>query len=238
MTLAIVALTVGLLVAVMLDARRADRRKQQGLEAMMAGLVTEKGRGTLDEIALIVGQNKHVLGRYHTRSREFRDAGSYAEAARWMQYGCEAIEKLAPDFQSALRSLRRLARSAAVIVALPPVRAYAYRAWELRGLAGLGGVLHTVLVTGQERMRLRLRVLTYAFGLALRWLRRSGDRVAARPETTAEWKRIDDLVFDLAVTGDEALLSAERIVQAVDAVKLGKEGRGGEQSTPGSVGFP
>lgn len=236
-SLALAVFTIGLLVVVMWDARRRDHRKQAELEHVMAGLITAKGRGTLDEIALIVDQNKHVLGRYHTRSREFREAGSYAEAVVWMRYGCEAIEKLAPDFVSALRSLRRLSRAASVIVALPPLRVYAYRSWKLRGVVGLGGVLHHLLATGQEQMRLRLRVLGYAFGLGLRWLRRSTDEVASRPVAGVEWRKIDALVFDLAVTGDETLLSAQRIVQALDAREIGKNGD--ERPTPAreSVGF-
>jgi hypothetical protein len=220
--LALACLAVALFVLMSLDARRSDERKQHALEQMMQGLVSEKGQATLDEIALLVDHNRHVLGRYHARSRDLRAAGSYEEAARWTKDGCEAIEEGAPDFLTVLETLRRLARSVSVIVALPPLRPYAFRAWELRGLVGLGRLVHHVLMTGQERIRLRLRILAYAFGMALRWLRRSTDRVVARPEAAAEWKRVDDLVGDLDTTGEETLLTTERIVQALDAVELKK----------------
>jgi hypothetical protein len=234
-TLLIVAVSVALLLVVAFDARRADSRRQQQLEQAMVGLITERGRNTLDEIGQIVAENKHVLGRYHGRSREFREAGSLAEATTWMRNGCQAIEELAPDFVSAVGALRRLARTTSVIVALPPFKAYAFRAWELRGVAGLCGVAHHVLVTGQERIRLRLRFLAYAFSMALRWLRRSTDRVVLHPEAQADWRRIDALVSDLATTGDETLVTARRIVQALDAIEIRQRG---DQAAPapGSVG--
>jgi hypothetical protein len=215
--------------------RRRDERKQRAAEQMMHGLVTERGRATLDEIALIVDQNNHVLGRYHTRSREFREAGAYDGAVKWIRWGCEASEKLAPDLVSALQTMRKLARTVSVIVSLPPLRPYAFRAWQTRGLLGLGAVLHYLLITGQERIRLRLLLLVRVFGMTLRWLRRSTERVTARPEDAAEWRRIDDLVSDVATANDEAQLTVQRVVQALDAGELKKQ-PGGQPTQ--SVGLP
>jgi hypothetical protein len=235
--LLLVLAAAALLVGVSALARRADARRQRELGQEMDGLVTERGRATLDEIALFIDQNKHVLGRYHTRSREFREAGAYEDAVKWMGWGCEAIEKLAPDLVSALTTMRKLARTVSVIVSLPPLRPYAFRAWQTRGLIGLGAVLHHLLITGQERIRLRLRLLIRVFGMTLRWLRRSTDRVTARPQDAAEWQRIDDLVSDVATANDEAQLTVQRVVQALDAGEFKKQP--GQQSRPTqSVGLP
>lgn len=227
-----------LLALLAVDVRRKDRRQQQDLERNMAGILSASGRGTLDQIGMLVAENKHVLGRYHERSREFRSSGSMAEAVEWMRYGCDAIEQLAPDFLTAVTSLRRLARGVSAIVALPPLKPYAFRAWELRGLAVLGSVCHALLLTGKERIRLRLGILAHAFGMALRWLRRSTDRVSAHPERAAEWQRIDALVHDLAITGDAAVLTAERIVQALDHAEFKKRHPAPPIATAGSVGSP
>jgi hypothetical protein len=231
-------MAVALLLALALDVRRRDRRHQQDLERNMVGILTSTGRATLDEIGMLVAENKHVLVRYHERSRGVREAGSLPEVVEWIRYGCEAIERLAPDFVTALNRLRRLARGVSVIVDLPPLGPYTFRAWELRGLAGIGGVLHRLLVTGQERMRLRLAILAHAFGMSLRWLRRSTDRVTAEPERGAEWQRIDALVHDVIAAGDETELAAQRIVQALDAAKLKERAEREPAPSTGSVGSP
>ncbi len=235
-TLLIVAVSIVLLLVAAADARRSERQRQQRLEHDMVGLVTDRGRNTLAEIGQVVAENKHVLGRYHARSRDFREAGALNDATLWMRNGCEAIEKLAPDFIAALATLRRLARTASIVVPLPPVRAYAFRAWKLRGVAGLAAVAHHLLVTGKDRIRLRVGVLTYIFGMALRWLRRSTDRVTANPEARAEWRRIDGLVADLAATGDETLATAQRIVQALDASQYTGSDRQAPAPATGTVG--
>ncbi len=200
--------------------KRADRRRQEALDQSFDGVLTTRGRSTLDEISMIVSDNNFVIERYHARTREYRDAGSYAEAVVSLQHGCEAIEKLAPDLYGALRTLNGLARSLSVIVALPPLRPYAFRAWELRGVVGLSGVLHNLLISGRERIMLRMRVLIYAMRLSVRWFRRSTDRLVVNPSAQAEWRRIDDLVADLATAGVESEKTAVQIVRALDAVEI------------------
>jgi hypothetical protein len=233
-----VVAAIALLFALVLDVRRRDRRHQQDLERNMVGILTASGKATLDEIGMLVAENKHVLGRYHERSRGFREAGSLPDAVEWMRYGCEAIEQLAPDFVTALKTLRRLARGVSVIVDLPPLGPYTFRAWELRGLAGLGGVLHRLLVTGQERLRLRLMILAHAFRMSVRWLRHSADRVSERPERRAEWQRIDALVHDIIAAGDETALAAQRVVQALDAARIKERAEREPAPSTGSVGSP
>lgn len=210
--------TVGVFVASWVR-RRHDRRGQAHLAATFDDVLTQRGQATLDEIAMIVSDNNFVLERYHARTREYRDAGAFKDATASLQHGCEAIERLAPDLIGALRTLNGLARSLSVIVALPPLRPYAFRAWELRGLAGLAGVLHNLLITGREKIMLRMRVLIYAMQLSVRWFRRSTNRLLANPEAAAEWKRIDDLVADLATAGTESEATAMQIVRALDAVE-------------------
>ncbi len=198
----------------------ADLQRQRLVQQTMDGVITRRGQNTVDEIALLANEQRYVLTRYRDKARALTDAGQFAEGAARMAVGCRAVEEMAPDFLSALRALRRLARAVGVIVAVDPVDARAFQAWELRGLTGVGAFLHYLLLTGRRRMLLRLHIVFTAFRLALRWLRGSVDHAARCPR---EWRRIDALVADLGTAGDEAVVAARHIVQALDAVELDPE---------------
>jgi len=217
MSLTIASVAGALLLLALFAVHFYDLRKQQQVERMMDGILTRCGRATLDELTLLAAENRHVLERHHTQAQACRQAGNYEEAAERMALGCNAIERLAPDFVTALRSLRHLARSVSVIVGLPPIPAGAFRSTPSRGLATLASAGHHFLVTGQERIRLRLLVVWHVFRMSLRWLRRSTERVA---EDHDQWQQIDALVHDIGSAGDETLKTAQRIVQALDALEL------------------
>lgn len=214
MTLNLFALLAALAVLVGMFWKLEDQRRQDEAERLVDRLLSPRAQSTLDEITQMVSENKHVLGRHHAAAQERRRAGESAEAVERMRLGCQAIETMAPDFVRALQALRRLARTASVIVPLPPVRVGAFRAWELRGLAGLGAFGHDLLVTGGQQMRLHVVVIQSAVRLGVRALRRSTERL---PRREREWQRIDALVADLALSGDEGVATARRILAAVDA---------------------
>lgn len=215
MSFGALAFALALLGFIVIAVRFRDARNQELVEDAMEAVFGEDGQATFDEIALIVRENKHVLATYHDEARELSRTGRAQQAAEWMAHGCEAIEELAPDYFKALQVLTRLTRALSAVIPLAPVRVYAFDAWRLRGLAGGALVLHHVLVTGRERMLLRLRLLGTAFRWALRWLRRSTERLPARP---AEWQAIDALVHDLNAMGDETVVTAERVLRTLDAL--------------------
>lgn len=213
-------MTFGLLMLVVVLAilaggfwKHEDLRRQHEAEDMVDRLLSPRAQSMLDELTQIVSENKHVLGRHHAAVQTHRQAGEIEAAVQRLRLGCMAIETLAPDFVRAIRSLRHLARTAAVVVPLPPVRAAAFRAWELRGLAGLGALAHDLLVTGGQQMRLRLVVIQSAFRVAVRALRRSSERL---PRAEREWTRVEALVADLELCGDEGLATARRILAALE----------------------
>ena len=210
LTLALVLLAVLIAVACFRDWQR-----QGLLEESMDDVLGSEQQAALDEILLIVQENQQALDACHDQAREIRGEGRAREAAEWMAHGCEAIEQLAPSFQAALRTLRRLARALSAITPLAPLGAYTFGIWRLRGLAAAGLVVHHLLLTGRERMLWRLRLLGAAFRLAVRWLRRSVDRL---PVHDTEWQRIEALVRDLHTVGDEAVVTARRILLTLDAL--------------------
>ncbi len=198
-----------------------DTRRQDTVRRTMDGLLTGRGRATLDELALTIRENRNFMGACFSVARRDRDAGRYQEAVRRLGAGCDIIEELAPDFLEALAALRRLARAVIVIASPPPLPPRSFRTRRLVGLATAAVVVHQFLLTGRQKVLLRLRVITATFRLAVRWLRPATRRAAVRPEHLAAWQQVDALEADLATAGDEALVTARQIVQALDAVSLG-----------------
>ncbi len=198
-----------------------DLARQDAVQRAMDGVLTRRGRDTLDELSLLVREHRDVLSAYHGRVRRLRDEGRHREAVERMTVGCRALEELTPAYLSALQSLRLLARSVSVIVSLGPISPGSFATPALAGLTRAAALLHDLLLTGKQRMLLRLRVAGATFRLALRWLRRSTEWLAPRPTHVAGWVCVDNLVADLGSAGDAALVTAHQIVQALDAVDLG-----------------
>jgi hypothetical protein len=198
-----------------------DLQRQESVRRLMDGLITRRGRDTLDELELVVRENRHALESSWSRAGREREAGRAERAALRLRRGCEAIEELAPDFLSGVRALRRLARTVSVIVATEPVAVHAFETSRLRGLAALGRVVHEFLLTGRQKVRLRLLVCASAFRIALRQLGRVTVGVTAQPGDERRWTHAGRLVADLGRAGDQAVVAARAIVQALDAVELG-----------------
>ena len=139
-----VLLVLGLVMVALFGLTHAlDQRRQDTLRRRMDGIFTRRGHDTLDEIELIVRENKHVLESYHGRAERSRAQGRQVEAAERMARGCRAIESLAPDFLSALAAFRCLARTVSAIASVEPMSRRRFQRPESRSLAGLGEIVHT-----------------------------------------------------------------------------------------------
>ncbi len=225
MTIETFALLAILLLVFVCVVSIVDRQRQADLQRAMDGLLTRRGQAVVDDLAETVDDNKYLLGRYLGMAQALRHDGQHREAAARMTVGCAAIEGLAPDFLTAVRSLRQLTRAVSVIVSPEPISVRAFRAYELRSVAGVGHVLHHLLLTGRQQVALRLHLVGSLFRLALRFLRRATTRVTRRPEHAPAWMRVSALVADLGAAGDEAVIAARQLVQALDAVELGLDAR-------------
>lgn len=217
-----VLLVLGIVMVALFGLTHAlDQSRQQSVRRRMDGVLTRRGQNALDELGLIVRENQLVLRSYHGGAQRFRARGQHVDAAERMALGCRAIEALAPDFVTALAALRCLARTVSAIVSVEPVRHRSLRRTELRSLAALGEMLHELALSGRQQILLRLHVVGAVFRVALHQLTRSGGHVVAQPEDARAWARVEALVADLGTAGDEAVVAARQIVQALDAVELG-----------------
>lgn len=209
-----------IVLAVVVATQVVDLRRQGEVHALMDGILTHRGQATVDQIALIVRENKHYLGRHVTAAQRLREEGRVAEAADRLRLGTADIQALAPGFLQALRTLRLLAGCVSAIVPIDPVSPAAFRTRSLQGLAAVGSILHYLFLTGRQRVLLRMRVVAGSFRLALRGLQATAARIAHR-DSDRQWRRADAFVEDIGTTGDEALLTTRQIAEALDAVEFG-----------------
>ena len=213
-------LLVAVVIAFVTLSQIVDLRRQTQVRLLMNGVLTHRGQATLDAVALLVRENQHYLGRHVAAAHRLREAGRLDAAADQLRQGSAVIRQLAPEFLDALRTLRRLARCTSAIVVVAPIRAGAFRTPSLKGLAGLGSLLHYLLLTGRQRIVLRLATAAGAFRLAVHWLHTTVAR-RARLDHDRRWRRVRALVADIDTSGDEALVATRQIAEALDAVEFG-----------------
>ncbi len=199
----LVPLAFALLVLLLLVARVSDRVRSRALEETWSRVLSPAGHEALDYMVLAVREHRvgvDVLSRAARARDETR-----------LRRAVFVVEGFAPGLEEGLSAVHSMARAVSAIVPLPPVGPLLWRAWRLRSLSSGALVVHVILVAAAERVRLRVWLLGRALGYCLRSLRRSS-------AGCTEWKRVEVALHDLSVVGDQAELTYERIVRALDAV--------------------
>jgi hypothetical protein len=89
---------------------------------------------------------------------------------------------------------------------------------ELASLAYLNGLVHQFLVSTAERFRLRVYVLGQSFGLAMRALLRSTQRIAHdEPEAEREWDQVDAVRQDFDTLTRDSLATLRVLLTSLAA---------------------
>lgn len=208
MAVGLIAITGALsLVLLLAVARRHQNLHRAELEAQLTAVLSGDAREVLAFLMLPV-EGSRVAAAV---CQEAAGQGS----VRQLRAAVRLVRLHAPALREGLSALATLSRTVAAVVDLPPVSPAAWNAWRLRGLAGLGALLHQVLVAGAERMRLRLWILGEATRLSLRWLRLGAAR--ARRDAGA-WHDVSRAAEDLDAAAVELEATYERLVRSLDLV--------------------
>lgn len=177
-------------------------------------------------VVLLEPEALEWLGELRREIEEDRSVAEvHAELAReqWRLSRDEALSNLEalarhfertvqPNLGALLHELRVAARTVKIVAPPRPLGVAAYRLWRLRGWSGLGLLAHWLLVTGWQRVRVRV------------WFLARGLKVVARAVTGASllavrrgrWSMtIDAAVADFGTWGGEAVTTAESILDAV-----------------------
>jgi hypothetical protein len=147
-------------------------------------------------------------------------AKTRAEALVLLSASCEFLASLTPSRVDLLRKLTLLSRAASAIAPMPAVKPGRFKLPEVRGIVGLGAVLHYLFVTTSERFQLRLFVLKQGFAAVLRALFRSQRQIEHASSAQLAWLRILAAREDFKALDQEALESWRVLMLAIGELRI------------------
>jgi hypothetical protein len=157
------------------------------------------------------------VGAMRARSRS-----DITQAVRLLELACRVIEEATPSRLHRLRVMSRLMRMTMAILPLEAVPPSAFQLRPMVAVAGLGEILHMLLVAPAERFAMRLRILAVGFKLTVRVLRRSTNVASGRPQTQAAWDTCRRALTDWSTLDQEHLRSV-KVLTAALAVELERD---------------
>lgn len=192
-------------------------------EAVTRGLWEEALSGecaSLDAVRAQILQEREMADVSYRAADLARASNDPDEAARLLRVGARVVESCADTLPQLLRSMSTLARQAAAIAPVDPLRAERFKLTRLRGLARAQAVVHAFLVTSRERLAFRLRVLRFAVPAATRWLVAAHYRTAAAPTSPKEWLQLSDVRGDMGALTQESLETLRVVLRSLAGSRL------------------
>jgi hypothetical protein len=141
-----------------------------------------------------------LVDHAYSSSEQARHESNPQEAIRMLELAFSHVARAVPNRILRLKALGVCCRVAAGIQEVPPLKPAGFRLAQLKTVVGLAGVAHHFLVSGYERLLLRLGLLRFGFRLVLRVMERAKTGASAAPEAALPWRS-----FDAARTDFKAL---------------------------------
>ena len=199
----------------------ARRRSERTVAEDWDVLLTPKGQEVYGSIQERVNGELRTLHGTLNQAFVTHELGSVEEAIELVQLGYRVIERFSPNMMKLLATMATFSRMVSAMVPVQPLKPADFQLRQLVSLVYLGRVLHRVLVTAGERFRLKLYILGQGFGVAMRYLVRSMDKIVHQEsDADAEWRTVSAIQEDLQTLTQESLKSFRSLV-----VSLAAEGR-------------
>jgi hypothetical protein len=177
---------------------------------------------------VLEGHHEHTISTYqdkasgewkamssaYRRAAIARASGSHEEAVRLLDVGLKLAERFAEDWISVLRMVGLLSRMADAVTPISPLPVWAFRLPALRGLALFNAMLHHVVVTTGERLRLRCYVLRGCWRVARGSVRKSTARIRNGQDA---WRRLMMARDDIATSTEETIRSFHAVLLSLSA---------------------
>jgi len=173
------------------------------------GVLSPEAARIVAQVEANAEMDQHMTTDAWAHALAAQEREEWQEAVRQLELAYWVIEDCTPGRIERLRSMSAVCRQVAAVLPLPPVRPSSYRLASVRSLAGLGALLHAVLVTPAERLGMRARVLVATFRLLVWTMRRAKALAAQRPQPGTAWARFDAALADWK-TADRAHLESYR----------------------------
>ena len=159
------------------------------------------GRRLLEELRLQHRLDAAVADDVRERVSVARRREDYTQAMHLVELGTQLLVEATPNRLSRLRGMAVCARMASAMIPVEPLHFRRFELRELATIAGLGSVLHNVLLTTTERFVLKLQILGLGFKLVTRALGHTADAARVVPvqqeaydkfeRATADWTTLD-----------------------------------------------
>lgn len=206
-----VAFLVGAPFVCFLMARRKAPADAEEWNRMLAN----DSRRLLGALELQVRTDQAMAEDALRRAIRARDSRAFEQAIRLVDIAYEVLARALPDRRSRLNGMMLCVRMASAVCPAPPqIRPRDLRAREVGLALFVAGLLQHVLVSAAERFWLRLMLLRAAYAMTLRALRKSKDRVAARPDLALSYMGMENGVADWTGVLDPAHVEAYRALLA------------------------
>jgi hypothetical protein len=133
----------------------------------------------------------------HEAAREALMSGDASEVLRLLDLSYHVLETATADRQVRLRGVRVCARLSDGLAPTDPLVPRDFRLPDLRALAALASVAHSLAFGASARFMVKARAVSFGFALVRRTLRRArsrealADALARFEEAKADWERLD-----------------------------------------------
>jgi hypothetical protein len=206
------------LLVLYLLAHRDERKVRRDWEL----LLTPKGEKLYRSIETRVSSEMELANLTYEEAFSVRELGSLEEAKHLLDVGYKVIEKFSPSMLRLLAAMSTFSRMVSAMAPVKPLRPQGFRVAQIASLAYLNQLVHSFLVTTNERFRLRVYIIGRSFGLASRFLLASTRRITTNePDSDKEWEQIQFIREDFQTLTDESMASLRVLLTSLAA-----EGRG------------
>lgn len=175
-------------------------------------LLDEESKRIMAGLELQVLADKAMASDALQKALDARNTMAFAKAIRLVDMAASVLQDASNDRLARLKGMALAVRMASAILPIKAVPVGCCSLREVRTLFALGAVLHHMLVSATERMLLRVWLLRFAYGLALRAMVKGTTRLHADPALDAAWAQCSAAVKDFTVTLDPAHVEAYRVL--------------------------
>lgn len=177
-------------------------------------LLSAHARQCLDGLELRAAGDGVMAADALQRAMRAKNGLAFEEAIRLIDISCTVLEEATQDRVKRLQGMALAVRMASAILPPRALQPTSVRLFEVRTLFAAGRILHHMLVTGRERLLLRVTMLRFGYLLTVRAMCRGSAGVRQDPTAASAWARCDAALKDWTVELDPALLDSFRSLLA------------------------
>ncbi len=194
------------------------RRNEQEVRRDWELLLTPKGARVLRGIETRVRGQLDLANITYEEAFAVRELGSVDEAKELLEAGYKVLEHFAPNMFRLLAAMSTFSRMVSAMAPMPALRPTRFHTPQISSFAHLHRLLHHVVISSNERFRLRTYILGRSFALAGRVLMRSTQRILrGDPEAAREWEQVQAIRADMSTLTDESLDSLRTLMTSLAA---------------------